>query len=253
MEKNNLVSIIMPSYNVESFIRYSIESVLNQSFADWELLIIDDHSSDRTYSIAMDYCHKDARIKVLKTKVPSGSPAEPRNLGICSARGRFIAFLDSDDIWLSSKLEEQLRLMQNEQAVIVYSDYEKIDEKGNSRNRIIRAPRRVEYNGLLKGNILACSTVLVDTQKLSEFYFEKQGHEDYALWLKVLRLTHGEARNTGTIQMLYRVREGSISSNKLNAAKWVWRIFRENEGLSIFSSFYFLTHTLVRSFLKFVK
>ena len=253
MEKNNLVSIIMPSYNAEKFIRYSIESVLNQSLADWELFIIDDHSSDSTYSIATDYSHKDDRIKVLKTNAPSGSPAEPRNLGISAARGRFIAFLDSDDIWLSSKLAEQLRLMQNEQAVIVYSDYEKIDEQGNSKNRIISAPGRVDYNGLLKGNVLACSTVLVDSNKLKEFYFEKQGHEDYALWLKVLRLTHGEARNTGTMQMLYRVREGSISSNKFHAVKWVWRIFRENEGLPLLSSFYYLTHALVRSFFKFVK
>jgi len=243
----------MPSYNAEEFIRYSIDSVMNQSFEGWELLIIDDHSSDSTYSIATDYSNKDDRIKVLRTNAPSGSPAEPRNLGISSARGRFIAFLDSDDIWLPSKLEEQLGLMQQEGTVIVYSNYEKIDEQGNSRNRVISAPERVDYNGLLKGNVLACSTVLVDLQKLEKFYFEKQGHEDYALWLKVLRLTNGEARNTGTIQMLYRVREGSISSNKFHAVKWVWRIFRENEGLPLFSSFYYLTHALVRSFLKFVK
>ncbi|CAM3819084.1 glycosyltransferase family 2 protein [Sphingobacterium prati] len=254
MDKDNTVSVIMPAYNAEKFIRYSIESVLNQSFEDWELLIIDDHSSDNSYSIAMDYSSKDHRIKVLKTDAPSGSPAEPRNLGISLAKGTFIAFLDSDDIWLPSKLAEQIvLLMQNESTVIVYADYEKIDEEGNSGDRIIRAPSQVEYKELLKGNVIACSTALVDLRKIKELCFEKQGHEDYALWLKALRLTQGQARNTGTIQMLYRVRQGSISSNKWKAVQWVWRIFRKNEGLSFSSSLYYLTHTLARSFMKFIK
>lgn len=253
MDPNNLVSIIMPAYNAEKFIHDSIKSVLSQSFRDWELLIIDDHSSDNTYLIANEYACRDQRVKVLKTAAPSGSPAEPRNLGISVAKGRFIAFLDSDDIWHPSKLAEQVVLIQNERAVMIYSNYEKMDEEGNTRARIITAPQQIEYHRLLKGNVIACSTVLVDVHKIKEFYFEKQGHEDYALWLKVLRSTGGVAINTDTTQMLYRVRDGSISSNKFNAVKWVWRIFRQNERLSLSQSCYYLAHTLFRSFLKFVK
>lgn len=242
----------MPCYNADKFIEHSIKSVISQTYSNWELIIIDDCSTDKSYDIIYSFCERDSRIRSLKTQFPSGSPAIPRNLGITASSGRFIAFLDSDDLWFENKLEIQMGLFDDDLVAIVFSDYEKISERGFSYNRIIESPKLVSYNQLLYGNVIACCTCVVDTLKSGELVFNRQGHEDYALWLKILR-NNFYARNCGSVLASYRVRNSSISSNKFKVIKWYYNIFRINEKFSIFDSVYFTLISLTRSFFKYIK
>ena len=170
MLSNSLVSVITPCYNAESFIAETIESVINQTYTNWEMLICDDCSTDNSAKIIKAFCQRDVRIKYLKTQKASGSPALPRNIAINCARGRYLAFLDSDDIWLPLKLEEQLRLIREKECPLVYSNYEKMDELGERSDRVVYAPRQVALRQFNFGNPLPCLTVLVDTfiKKISE-------------------------------------------------------------------------------------
>ena len=145
-----MVSIITPSYNSSAFISQTIESVLGQTFMDWELVIVDDWCTDLWAAIIMEFGKRDKRIRLLQTEQPSGSPAVPRNIGIMSAQGRYIAFLDSDDVWLPNKLEEQLKLFEDADTAIVYSNYEKINEDGERGQRIVTVPPQGSYRELLK-------------------------------------------------------------------------------------------------------
>lgn len=166
-----LVSIITPCYNAGCFISQAIESVLTQSFQNWELIVIDDHSKDNTLDIVQSYCDRDTRIRCLKTEYPSGSPTVPRNLGIKEAKGRYLAFLDSDDMWLPNKLEEQLKVFDDPKVAIAFSNYEKIDQNGERNHREIKAPRIVDYPLLLKGNCIGCLTAIYDAERVGKVYF----------------------------------------------------------------------------------
>jgi len=251
-ELNTKVSIITPLYNSEKFITETINSVINQTYNKWELLVIDDCSRDHSADIVKEFSERDERIKYFKTDFPSGSPTIPRNLGIKLATGRYIAFLDSDDLWNFEKLMKQLELFSSIDVAIVYSDYEKISEEGLSTNRFILAPEKVSYNDLLAGNIIACSTCMYDTKKVGKNYFLKQGHEDYAMWLSILKKGF-IAKNCNYVSMKYRVRDNSISSNKFKAILWVWNIYRKNEGLNLLKSSYYSILTLSKSFSKYIK
>jgi teichuronic acid biosynthesis glycosyltransferase TuaG len=249
---NNLVSIITPLYNSEQFISKTIESVRAQTYTNWEMIIVDDCSTDNSKKIVEEFCKIEPRIKYYNTEFPSGSPTKPRNIAIEKAQGRFIAFLDSDDLWEPEKLKSQLELFNDEKVAIVFSNYEKINERGFSNNRIITAPLLVDYKKLLLGNVIACCTCVYDTYKVRKKYFFKQGHEDYALWLEILRNGY-IAKNSGFISAKYRVRDSSVSSNKLKTIRWVYTIFRNNENLSIMESIFFTSITLSKSFFKYLK
>lgn len=231
--QNNLVSIITPCYNAEKFISFAIENVLNQTYPDWELIITDDCSSDNSANIIKAYAEKDKRIKYIKTDTPSGSPTLPRNIALKEAKGRFIAFLDADDIWLPSKLETQLPLFKEDNVAIVFSNHEKINEQGKRNNRIIKAPKIVDHKKLQKSNYMRCSSVVYDREKVGTMYFKKIGHEDYLLLLEILKKGY-IAKNTESTEILYRVCKGSVSRNKLRAASWQWNILRNEEKLSFF-------------------
>ena len=140
-----LVSIITPCYNAAPFISQAIESVLAQSFGDWEMIIVDDCSSDDSLSIIQKYARIDSRIRYLRTDKPSGSPTLPRNMGIKEAKGRYIAFLDSDDIWLPNKLSDQLKVFEKSEVAIVFSNYEKVSLGGERCGREVMAPCEVDY------------------------------------------------------------------------------------------------------------
>lgn len=150
--EENLVSIIMPCYNASQFISDSINSVLSQTYQNWELIICDDCSTDDSVEIIQFYCKKDKRIKMLQTESPSGSPVIPRNICITQAQGRFIAFLDADDLWLPLKLEKQISLFDKKNIAVVFSDYEKINENGEKQNRIVKAQEYLSYKNELCGN-----------------------------------------------------------------------------------------------------
>ena len=246
---NNRVSVITPSYNSSAFISQTIDSVLFQTYTDWEMLIVDDCSTDDSASIIKQYSKRDARIKYLKTDLPSGSPCEPRNIGIMSAQGRYIAFLDSDDVWLPNKLEEQLKLFEYADTAIVYSNYEKINEDGERGQRIVTVPPQVSYMELLKGNVIGNLTGIYDTEKVGKVYCSKIHHEDYVLWLSILKKGF-VARNTNVVHALYRVRKQSVSANKLAVISWQWNIYRNVEKIGFLKACYYFIHYAWRALLK---
>lgn len=249
---NELVSIITPTYNSELFIEKSITSVLLQTYDNWELIIVDDKSTDKTVSIVKQFSSKDKRIVLIELQNNSGSATVPRNKAIERANGRFIAFLDSDDLWLPTKLEEQISLFSDKITAIVFSNYEKMSENGFLNNRIIKCPKVVNYDQLFYGNVIACLTTVYDTEKTGKMFFEKVGHEDFVLWLKILKKGY-IARNTNTVLANYRVRRNSISSNKYLTVKWIWNIYRNIEHLNYLKALYFFTCTMLRSTIKYVK
>ena len=247
-----MVSIITPSYNSSAFIAQTIESVLAQTYTDWELLVVDDCSTDDSADIVRQYCKADARIRLLQTDAPSGSPGEPRNIGIGNARGRYIAFLDSDDVWLPQKLEEQLRCFADGRTAVVYSDYEKIGENGERARRIVKAPRQVSYKELLKGNVIGNLTGMYDTAKVGKVYCPKMHHEDYILWLSILKKGF-VARNTGAVHALYRVRGQSVSADKRAVAAWQWHIYRKVEKIGRLKACYYFVYYAWRAVWKRMK
>jgi glycosyltransferase involved in cell wall biosynthesis len=245
----NLVSVITANYNCALFIGQTIESVLSQTYQNWEMLIIDDCSTDNSIEIIEKYIKQDTRIKLFKTECNSGSPKKPRNIGIQNAQGQFIAFLDSDDIWLSDKLEHQLPFFNDGNVAIVYSNYEKMTDKGERSNRIIKAPERLTYKRLLKSNYIGCLTAMYDVSKTGKVYFSDYRHEDFILWLTILRVGY-IALNTNTLGALYRTREDSMTSKKLMVLKWQWVIYRDFLKLSVFNSIYYFCFYAVNAFLK---
>lgn len=247
-----MVSVIMPVYNTEFFLDVAIQSVLSQTYQQWELWVVDDCSTDNSSSIIKNYIERDCRIHYLKTLYSSGSPTLPRNIGIENARGRYIAFLDSDDVWLPNKLEEQLALFNEEKTVIVYSDYEKITEDGERGNRVIKAPSTVNYKQLLLGNVIGCLTAMYDTNKVGKVYFSEDSHEDYIMWLSILKKGY-MAQNTNTVTALYRVRSQSVSSNKLKTLSWQWNIYVNIERTGYLKAMYYFSNYAYRAFLKMLK
>lgn len=247
-----MVSIITPCYNAADYIGDAIESVLSQTYQDWEMIIVDDCSSDNSAAIIQNYARKDPRITYLKTESPSGSPAKPRNIAIERAKGRFIAFLDSDDVWMPTKLESQIAVLEDNQVAVVFSNYEKINEGGERRQRFVIACKEVGYNKLLKGNVIANSTGMYDSKKVGKVYSSYVHHEDYVLWLSILKQGY-VARNTNQIHALYRLRTGSVSANKFKVLGWQWRIYREIEQLSVLKTMYCFAHYVVQAIIKRLK
>lgn len=249
---NILVSIVIPCYNCVFFVENTIKSVLLQSFRDWEMIIVDDCSTDGSDLIIKKYVNSDSRIKYLKTERPSGSPTKPRNIGIENARGRYIAFLDSDDMWLPNKLQEQIELLRKEDTAIVFSNYEKVNEEGMRDKRHVIAPLLVTYKKLLLGNAIGCLTAIYDTFKVGKVFFTDINHEDYIMWLSILKQGY-VARNTNTINALYRIREQSVSSNKLVALSWQWNIYINVEKTGYIKGAYYFFNYAFRAFCKALK
>ena len=247
-----IVSIITPCYNAASYIAQTIESVQAQTFGDWEMLIVDDCSTDDSAVIISAYQATDERIRYFRTDAPSGSPSKPRNIAMEQARGRYIAFLDSDDLWLPHKLEEQLAFMERGGYGFVYSDYEKMTWDGSRSNRIIHARSVSSYWDTLESNEIPCLTVLVRKNLLEGLSFKSIPKEDLALWLEVLRRGH-DAYNTGQVHALYREARNSRSSNKWLMFKQQWYILRRIERVKLVPSLYFMIPFALKGFAKYLK
>lgn len=249
---NTQVSVIMPCHSGERYLKESIDSVLAQTYTNWELLIVDDCSNDRSYQIALDYAVKDSRIKVFKNPKSTGLPATPRNLAISKASGRFIAFLDCDDIWLPTKLERQLPLFNDKQCAIVFSYYEKINEESEICSKTIKTPKSVSYRDLLFGDCIGNLTGVYDTEKLGKI-FQKEIHaEDYLMYLEILKRGF-RAVNTNSVEGRYRISSNSTSSNKLKSACWNWNIYKNELHLPIpVATFYFCVYCF-KGLIKFLK
>jgi glycosyltransferase involved in cell wall biosynthesis len=234
----NLVSIITPSYNSLEFITQTIDSVINQTYQDWEMIIIDDCSPDNANEIIEEYIKNDDRINLIKLENNIG-PANARNEGIKQAKGKYIAFLDSDDIWLPQKLEKQVKFMQDNNLAVTCSSYYTIDEEDKRMNtRVVK--ESFSYSDMLKSNHIGNLTGIYDCEKLGKIYMDNVGHEDYTLWLKIMKIV-GKTKAIVEPLAEYRILNNSISANKLKVLKWQWNIYRNIIGLNIFkSSYYFI-------------
>lgn len=246
---NKLVSIIMASYNSADFIEDSIQSVLNQNYKNWELIISDDCSTDETKDIVAKYQKHDPRILFIEAKKNSG-PAVTRNRAIKIANGRYIAFLDSDDLWTPDKLQKQVELMRNGKAVLSYGYYNIITEGGEVIKTIKKIPDSMSYDDLLKNQVIGCLTAVYDrkicgTQTMPII----RKRQDFGLWLRILEQGH-TAICVNSVIGSYRLRKGSISSNKWIAIQYTWKIYRDIEKLSFIKSCYVFTHYIVRRLLR---
>ncbi|SFV54977.1 Putative N-acetylgalactosaminyl-diphosphoundecaprenol glucuronosyltransferase [hydrothermal vent metagenome] len=238
--QDRLVSIITPSYRSQKFIAQTIESVLAQSYQEWEMIIVDDCSPDNANEIISSYIQQDPRIKLIKLEKNSGAAAA-RNEAIKEAKGRYIAFLDADDLWMEDKLKKQIAFMQKKGALLCYSAYNVIDESENDMGCFVPKDE-LSYKDLLKTNQIGCLTAIYDAKELGKLYMPLiKKRQDYALWLKILKkidYAYGLKEPLAT----YRVLNRSLSSNKVNAALYQWRIYTEIEKLGILKSLYYFSY-----------
>jgi glycosyltransferase involved in cell wall biosynthesis len=226
----DLVSIIMPAYNAVATIADSIESVRAQTHPRFELLVVDDGSTDGTDALVARFAQADARVRMLRQPANAGVAAA-RNAGIGAARGNCIAFLDSDDRWHPRKLELQLAQMRGAGARISYCAYQRVDENGRVLS-VVNPPTSLTHADMLHSNFIGNLTGMYE-RSLGDGEFLRVGHEDYVFWLQMVRRA-GRAVRIDHDEPLafYLVRRGSVSSNKWRAVRWQWRIYREIERLS---------------------
>ena len=249
---NPLVSVITPCYNGSAYIATCIESVIAQTFQNWEMIIVDDCSTDNSAGIIKRYEQIDSRIKYLCTPAPSGSPSMPRNIGIELSRGEYIAFLDCDDQWLPRKLEEQLRFAVDNGYEFVYSNYEKVAYDGTRAKRIIKTRESSTYHNTLKSNSIPCLTAFVSRDAIGCKRFKNIPKEDYAYWLEILKdgIT---AHNTGAVHGLYRELPVSRSSNKFSMIKEQWFILRTVEKVGFVPAVYCMAVYMMHGLRKYLK
>ena len=230
-----LVTVIMPVYNAERYMEQSIESIIAQTYQKWELLIVDDGSTDSSVQIMQEYCSKDRRIQMILSTGNEGV-ASARNKGIQAAKGEYIAFLDSDDLWKAEKLEIQIHYMQEHNCGFVYSAYDVIDEKNVYQKTITPYWDKVSYKKLLNTNIIACCTAVIKSEYIKDNLVPQLKHEDYATWLNILKNHQLIAECVPGILASYRLVKGSVSSNKIKTIGWNWRIYRYNQQLGFLRS-----------------
>lgn len=243
------VSIITPAYNAARFIEETIQSVLSQSYTDWEMIIVDDCSRDDTRVRIETHAQRDKRIRLIAHQT-NGGPSAARNTALKAASGRYIAFLDSDDLWLPGKLQTQLDFMRDQACVFSFTAFRRISEDGSGCGRLIGVPNRLNYRQLLKNTAIATSTVIVDRRETGPFEMIRTYYDDYALWLSLLR-RGVVACGFNQDLMRYRVVQRSVSRHKANSALWVWRTYRDIEHLSLPDATWCFMNYAVRAYLKY--
>ncbi|AKE52344.1 glycosyl transferase [Kangiella geojedonensis] len=244
-----LVSIIMPAHFAEKHIWSSVESVMKQSHTNWELFIIDDCSKDNTLSVIRNLASQDERIKVVSLEKNVG-PAMARNAGLKKARGRYIAFLDSDDYWLPNKLQRSLEAMKNNSADFIYTSYRRVDSENNKLGRFIHVPKSMTYSKLLGNTAITTSTVVYDSSVIGKVYMQDVYYDDFACWLEILK-RGGKAYGLNEDLTRYRLTGiDSVSGNKINSAKKVWWQLRHHEKLGLISAIRAFMSYSIRGYLK---
>ncbi|MEQ9186401.1 MAG: glycosyltransferase family 2 protein [Cryomorphaceae bacterium] len=250
---SDLVSIITPVHNNASTIVQTVHSVMAQSYPYWELLLIDDASTDDVVPILEQLASEDerGRIHVFLLDDNRGA-AGARNEGILHAKGRFIAFLDADDLWMPEKLERQVQFSKEKTAAITHTSYAWMDEQGNATGKVIQARASLGYNDMLDSNYIGCLTGMYDTQIVGQKYFmpDIAQRQDYALWLSIMRDGH-LAHGLDEILAYYRIGGASLSSNKWKSAAYNWRVLRELEGLSRTKAAFHFARYAIRGLLKY--
>jgi glycosyltransferase involved in cell wall biosynthesis len=232
----SLVSIVMPMYNSEAYVLEAIKSVIAQTHNNWELIVVDDGSTDSSIKIVNKLSTQDHRIKLFKNKHNLGA-AISRNKAIEAAKGDVIAFLDADDKWLSHKLETQLNVLNTTNTDVCFSSYEQIDETGDSCGVLIEALSELSYNKLLKSNYIGNLTGVYNVKNLGKVISPNlRKRQDWLLWLKVLQTSKKSATGIKESLALYRVHEASISSNKISLLKYNYWVYKKGLGYSTLKS-----------------
>lgn len=244
-----LISIIVPVYNAEKFIRETMDCVLAQTYPQWELLLVEDGSRDGSVEVIKKYINEkgDTRVKLICQTSNQGA-AKARNRGVREAAGRYIAYLDADDLWPPEKLERELNFMKEKEAAFVFTGYEFADERGVGTGKIVRVPKTLNYRQALSNTTIFTTTVMFDTDKISKELLEMPDvkSEDTALWWKVLKqgyTAYGLNENLAE----YRRAGKSLSSNKLEALRRIWNLYRKTEGMNIAGSAWHFCFWAVRA------
>ncbi|PMC80216.1 glycosyl transferase [Aerococcus viridans] len=248
LNQDALVSIITPVYNAESFIADTIDSVINQTYKNFEMILVDDCSTDDS-KLVIDKYSSDSRIKYVKLSENSGA-AVARNKGIELATGRYISFIDSDDVWHKDKLKKQLCFMRDNNYGFTYTNFEFMDEKGELKKSSPKLPDKLNYTGLLKNTAIACSTVCIDRELVGDFRMPlvRKG-QDTATWLQILR-NYPAAYLLDEPLNRYRIRTGSLSDNKIQALKRTWNTYYRLEKLPFLKAVYYFCHYVMNSILR---
>ena len=235
--KQPLVSVIMPCYNMERFLPHTIESVRQQTFQDWELVVVDDVSTDGTVAVLQRLGDQDQRIR-WSVKPEHSGIADTRNRCLQLAQGRYLAFLDADDLWHPNKLEQQLKFMTDGNIGFSYTSYDCVDEDGSPLNKTVKTAGNLDYKSYLRNTIIGCSTVMIDKEAVGEVKVPSfRTSEDTATWLDILKkgfIAHALDESLTS----YRVRKKSASSNKMKASYDLWTVYRKHEKLPFFKALY---------------
>ena len=241
------ISVVVPVFNVELYLRQCLDSIINQSYSNLEIILVDDGSEDQSLKICEDFASKDSRIKVIHQKNAGVSVA--RNKGIEAATGEYITFLDSDDTWNSHKLEKQVEFMLTNDYAFTYTAYHKVNEKSEYLS-LVKIPVKTSYNDLLKTCVIGCLTAMYDAEKLGKITFPLiRKRQDFALWLKILKkvpFAYGLDEDLAS----YNIRNDSISANKLKAAQYNWHLYRKIEKLSLIQSLYYFSHYTIKGIIR---
>lgn len=247
--KKGLISVITPTYNCASFIGETIESVQTQTYQQWEMIIVDDCSTDNTKETVNKYIEEDSRIKYFCLEKNSGA-AVARTKAMELANGEYMAFLDSDDIWYKEKLEKQLAFMRENDISFSCTAYEQIDENGLLLNKIIKTVNKADYNRILLDCPVGNSTVMYNVKKMGKFEVPNiRKRNDDALWLQMLK-KEKYIYGIETVLMKYRIRSNSISSNKFKVIKYHWILYRDIEHLSIARSIFHIVYWCIIKILR---
>ncbi len=249
---NTMVSIVVPVYHAENYIRGTMDSVLAQTYGNWELLLVVDGSEDPTIEVIEEYIQEkqEKRIRLLIQENNKGA-ALARNRGVAESGGRYIAYLDADDLWKPQKLERELAFLAEQNAAFGFTGYEFADQNAVGTGKVVHVPQKLTYRKALKNTTIFTSTVLFDTEKISKamLAMPNMRSEDTALWWKVLRSGY-DAYGLDENLVYYRRPAQSLSSNKLVAIRRIWKLYRKAEGLSIPYSCYNFCFWAVRAVLR---
>jgi len=227
--EQDLVSIITPAFKAELYIAETIRSVQEQTYRNWEMLIVEDGSPDDTWKTIAKFSSSDPRIKLIRQQ--NAGPAMARQKALDHAAGRFIAFLDSDDLWLPQKLERQLAFMGAQNSAFSFTAFRRMSADGKTIGRKIEVPTHIGYLRLLGNTAIATSTVVIDREQVGAFAMTKTYYDDFVLWLGLLKRGY-IADGLSEDLMRYRVLGQSVSRNKWHSMKMVWRTYRDIEGLN---------------------
>lgn len=237
-EKRELISIVVPVYNAAAFLEETIACVRGQTHTDWELLLVDDCSEDGSGAIADRAARADSRVRPVR-QVKNQGAAAARNRGIAEACGRYLCFLDADDIWETDKLRTQLDFMKEKQAGFAFTGYEFADERGRGLGRVVQVPATISYRQALKNTTIFTSTVMIDRARIpdEDIRMPDIASEDTATWWQILR-KHGTGYGLNRNLVRYRRSANTLSSNKVRAVKRIWNLYRRQERLSLARSLY---------------